>query len=336
MARRARDGLSAVAEEDGPHLVDRLIDRSRRIAAARAFRWGFLLLTVVLAAVALAIDGEEFLLGVRRLGAVSLGLALVATVGNIIASAAAWRSALSDLGSPLRLSAAGHVFLVGQLGKYLPGSIWHVVAQIELAAQHGVARRRAASATVVHMAIVVTAALLVGLASFALVPDLLPGGYSWFALGIVPLLVLLYPPILNRVLGRVVRLARREPLEHSVSAGGAARTMLWALLSWLAIGAQTLVLVTRVGGVELGWRVAVLCVGAFGVAWVVGFVTFISPAGAGAREAALVLMLSGVLSPGRALLVAIVSRVLMTGADLGLAGAALLWRRLTRPGSAGP
>ena len=329
MARGARDGGIVVGE--GPHLVDRLIERSRRIAAARAFRWGFLAVTVVLAVVALVLDGEEFLLGVRRLGPTSLGLALLATVGNILTSAAAWRSALADLGSTLRPAATGHVFLVGQLGKYLPGSIWHVVAQIELAAEHGVARRRAASATVVHMAIIVTSALLVGLATFALVPGLVPGGYSWISLGIVPLLVLLYPPILNRVLDKVVRLARREPLEQSVSAGGAARTMVWALVSWLAIGAQTLVLVTGVGGVELSWRTAVLCVGAFSVAWVVGFVTFISPAGAGAREAALVLMLSGVLSPGRALLVAIVSRVLMSAADLGLAGCVLLWRRLAPP-----
>lgn len=315
------------AKDGGQGFVDRLVVRSQAIARARAFRWGFLAVTIVLAAVALVVDGDEFLLGVRRLGVASLGLALLVTVLNILTSAAAWRSALADLGSRLGATATGHVFLVGQLGKYLPGSLWHVLAQVELAAEYGVARRRAASATVVHMAIVVTSAVLVGLATFAVVPGLVPGGYRWLGLGIVPLLVLLSPPVLNRVLDRVVRLARREPLEHSVSAWGAARTMLWALVSWLAIGAQTLVLVTGVGGVELGWRVAVLCVGAFSVAWVVGFVTFISPAGAGAREAALVLMLSGVLSPGRALLVAIVSRVLMSAADLGLAGGALLLRQ---------
>lgn len=321
-------GVAGAAEPTSK--VQRLIDASQRIASSKGFRWGFLAVTVALAAVALALDGEEFLLGVRRLGLPSLALALLATVLNVLFSAAAWRSALADLGSRLPISVTGHVFLVGQLGKYLPGSIWHVVAQVELASEHGVPRRRAASATVVHMVIIVTTALLVGLATFALVPDRVPGGYSWFGLGVVPLLVLLYPPVLNRVLDRIVRLARREPLEHSISARGAGVTLGWAVLSWLAIGAQTLVLVTRVGGVELGWEVVVLCVGAFSVAWVVGFVTFISPAGAGAREAALVLMLSGVLSPGRALLVAIVSRVLMSAADLGLAGTALLVHRSRR------
>ncbi len=286
-----------------------------------------MLVTVVLAGVALALDGEEFLEGVRRLGPASLVLAFVFTVANILLSAVAWRSVLADLGSTLSLRATGHVFLVGQLGKYLPGSLWHVVAQVELAADHGVSRRRSASATVVHVVIVFATALLLGVAGFALVPDLLPGGYTWLALGIVPLLVLLWPPVLNRVLRRVLALARRPMLEHTIGYAGAFRTIAWAFVSWLAIGMQTLVLVSRVGDIALSPRLVVLSVTAFALAWCVGFVTFVSPAGAGAREAALVLMLSGVMSPGRALLVAVVSRVLMTTADLGLAGIALLLER---------
>jgi len=294
---------------------------------SKGFRYGFLLLTVVLAGVALALDGSEFVEGVRRLGWASLLLALVCTLANILLSAAAWRSVLADLGSTLSLRATGHIFLVGQLGKYLPGSLWHVVAQVELAADHGVSRRRSASATVVHVVIVFATALLLGVSGFALVPDLLPGGYTWLAFGVVPLLLLLWPPVLNRVLLRVLALARRPALEHTISFAGAFRTTAWALASWLAIGAQTLVLVSRVGDIALSPRLVVLGVTAFALAWCVGFVTFVSPAGAGAREAALVLMLSGVMSPGRALLVAVVSRVLMSGADLGLAGLALLLER---------
>ncbi|WP_336923860.1 lysylphosphatidylglycerol synthase domain-containing protein [Aquipuribacter sp. SD81] len=294
---------------------------------SRAFRLGFLGITVALAAVALALDGREFLLGVRRLGPASLVLALVFTVGNVLLSAAAWRSVLADLGSRLGAGPTAHVFLVGQLGKYLPGSLWHVVAQVELAADHGVSRRRSASATVVHVVVVFATALVLGVSGFALVPDLLPGGYSWVALLVVPLLVLLWPPVLNRVLARVLALARRPPLEHTISHRGAWRTTGLAFASWLSIGAQTVVLVSRVGDIGLSVRLVVLGVTAFALAWCVGFVTVISPAGAGAREAALVLMLSGVMSPGRALLVAVVSRVLMTAADLGLAGAALVVER---------
>lgn len=307
-----------------PARLARLLAGGQSLVRSRLFRWGFLLVTLSLAGVALYLDGEEFVQGVRRLGPPSLVLALVFTVANVLLSAAAWRSVLADLGSVLPARATGHVFLVGQLGKYLPGSLWHVVAQVELAADHGVSRRRSASATVVHVVIVFTTALLLGAAGFALVPDLLPLGYWWMALAVVPLLALLFPPILNRVLDRVLAAARRPPLEHTISHAGAWRTTAWALGSWVAIGLQMLVLVSRVGDIDLSVRLVVLAVTAFALAWCVGFVTFISPAGAGAREAALLLMLSGIMSPGRALLVAIVSRVLMTVADLSLAGLALL------------
>ncbi len=254
-------------------------------------------------------------------------LAFVPTLANVVLSAVAWRSVLADLGTVISTRATGQVFFVGQLGKYLPGSLWHVVAQVELAADHGVSRRRSASAAVVHVVIVFTTALLLGLSGFALVPGLLPGSYRWLAVLVVPLLALLWPPLLNRVLDRVLVLARRPPLEHTISVRGAFRTTAWAFASWLAIGLQTLVLVQHIGDLEFSVRLVVLCVTAFSLAWCVGFVTFISPAGAGAREAALVLMLSGVLSPGRALLVAVVSRVLMTAADLSLAGLASILER---------
>lgn len=310
---------------------DRLVARGQGLVRSRVFRWVFLVIVVVLAGVALAVDGDEFLLGVRRLGVPVLLVGLLFTAANVLLSAVAWRSVLADLGSIMSTRATGQVFLVGQLGKYLPGSLWHVVAQVELAADHGVSRRRSASATVVHVVIVFTTALLLGVAGFALVPDLLPGGYRWLAVLVLPLLALLWPPVLNRVLDRVLTLARRPALEHTISFRGAFRTTGWAFASWLAIGLQTLLLVQRVGDLPWSPRLVVLSVTAFALAWCVGFVTFISPAGAGAREAALVLMLSGVLSPGRALLVAVVSRVLMTASDLGLAGIAIvLEKRRTR------
>ena len=304
-----------------------LLTRGQGLVRSRVFRWVFLALVLSLAVAALALDGREFLVGVRRLGVPSLLLALVFTVANVVLSALAWRSVLADLGSVMSSRATGQVFFVGQLGKYLPGSLWHVVAQVELAADHGVSRRRSASATVVHVVVVFTTALLLGVTGFALVPDLLPGGYRWLAVLVLPLLALLWPPVLNRVLDRVLALARRPPLEHTISRRGALRTTAWAVASWLAIGLQTLVLVERVGDIAFSPRLLVLSVTAFALAWCVGFVAFISPAGAGAREAALVLMLSGVMSPGRALLVAVVSRVLMSGADLGLAGVAIVLER---------
>jgi hypothetical protein len=61
-------------------------------------------------------------------------------------------------------------------------------------------------------------------------------------------------------------------------------------------------------------------VGAYALAWSVGFVLVIFPSGVGPRELALIAALAPVLPRGSALVVAIVSRLVMTVCDLAWAG----------------
>ncbi len=44
---------------------------------------------------------------------------------------------LNDLGSPLPPAGSLRVFFLGQLGKYVPGSVWPAVAQMELGRDYG-------------------------------------------------------------------------------------------------------------------------------------------------------------------------------------------------------
>jgi hypothetical protein len=51
------------------------------------------------------------------------------TILNVALAGMVWQTILADLGSRLRLTVAARIFFVGQLGKYLPGSVWPVVMQ---------------------------------------------------------------------------------------------------------------------------------------------------------------------------------------------------------------
>ena len=57
------------------------------------------------------------------------------------------------------VAVAGKVLFVGQLGKYLPGSIWPMVAQMELGRDYGVPRRRSATVFVLLTALNLASAL---------------------------------------------------------------------------------------------------------------------------------------------------------------------------------
>ena len=68
-----------------------------------------------------------------------------------------------------------------------------------------------------------------------------------------------------------------------------------------------------------------LLIGGYGLAWAVGFIVIIAPAGAGAREVALAAVLAAVLDvSGAVVVVVLLSRVLFTLVDLGAAGLGLL------------
>jgi len=305
----------------------RVFARLSSLARSKVFRAVFIGLTLLGAGVAIAADYTAFVEAARQLGPSSLLLALLASICNILFAGQAWRAVLADLGSRLGRVAAARVFLVGQLGKYLPGSLWFLVAQMELAAEVGVPRQRSGSASIVNVVLSVATALVTTLVALPFAPSFLPSGFWWVFLLLPVLAVVLYPPFLNRALNQLLRYARRAPLEHEVSARGALLAMTWSALSWLAIGTQAYLLVLAVGG-EAGLPLFLLCLGGYALAWAVGFLTVVAPAGAGAREAVLLLVLAPVLSPGRALVVVVVSRVLLTSADLGLAGLSLVGSRV--------
>jgi hypothetical protein len=99
------------------------------------------------------------------------------------------------------------------------------------------------------------------------------------------------------------------------------------MVQWLLLGAHAWLLATDLGA--SGPADLATVVGAFALAWVVGFVVVIAPAGAGPREAALVLGLAPVMAAPEGLVLALVSRVLMVVGDALLAAA--FARRVATP-----
>jgi hypothetical protein len=78
------------------------------------------------------------------------------------------------------------------------------------------------------------------------------------------------------------------------------------------------------GGAPLAGRSALAVAASFPVAWIVGLVAVAAPGGLGVREGVLAALLSGVLPGGMAVVVALASRVWLTGVELLCA--AVAWR----------
>ena len=308
-----------------------------RIARLRENPWlraGLLVAVVGLAVWGLASQWTQVRADLGELAWYDVTGAALAVIAGLGAMMLAWRALLADLGSPLPLPAAIRVMFVGQLGKYVPGAVWAVAAQVELARDYQIPRRRSGTASVVAMAVTLVVAMIAAGVTLPLISAHAARQY-WWVLALTPLAVAcLWPPVIKAVLDRALRLARREPLEKPVSVRGMARALGWTTVGWLLFGVHAWLLIGEFAG--RGGDRFTLALGAYALAWAVGFLIIFVPGGIGAREVALVAVLAPVMPSGAALVVALASRVVMTIGDLFWAGTGLVIGRLSRPGLSRP
>lgn len=292
-------------------------------------RVGFLVLVVVLAVYAVVSQWDDIVSAVAGMNPLLLLGSLVAGVAYVLLTMLAWRVLLADMGTMLPLSAAYRVFFVSQLGKYMPGGVWNILAAAELGADHDIPRRRSVSvmAVTVIVSIVTGAALAVATMPFA--ADRLRDSYGWVTWTLPVFIVMLLPPVLNRLLTLVFRLTGRPPLEHPVSWSGIGACTVWTLIAWAVAGVQVWLLAIGIGMTGSPATLA-LCIGGYAMAWTVGFLIVFVPAGAGVREAVLGLVLAGSLTTGGVVAVVLLSRVVLTVADLAMGGVGILAARQRR------
>ena len=276
------------------------------------------LCAVVLGVLAVARDLEGFLESVGRIGPDSALLAFVLAIAGLLVSGEAWRSNVRSVVGPLDRAAARRVFFVSQLGKYLPGALWPAVAQIDSARRAGLSGSRMGVAFLLFLALHLLTGLVVavGLMPWA-APELLRA-YPWTPGLLILLAVVLVPPVLTRVIDRALRIIRRPTLTAPLGLRDVAEPSAQLLVTWAFYGLAAVALTAPiVGSVDL--RLVALSTGGFALAWVVGVVIVLAPAGVGAREIVLLLALSPMLGTTEATSVVIVLRVVHTVADLLLA-----------------
>ncbi|HEY3534755.1 MAG TPA: lysylphosphatidylglycerol synthase domain-containing protein [Pedococcus sp.] len=303
------------------------MDRRRLLSALR-----IALAVLVTAAVVFAVakNWTEVSADLRRMDVGTVALAGFLGCLPPLLTLFAWRRLLAELGSPIHMAPAGGIFFVGQLGKYVPGSVWAIVAQAEMAARLHVPRRRTAVTGLLNVGLAAVCGFIVGFPSLPLLLSRKATSTAgWVLVLVLPLLVLvLWPRLLNWAVALGLRVLRREPLEHELSGRAVLFTVGVFVLSWLCSGLSVFVIAHSIAGpgTDTG-RLALATVSGFALAAAVSMFTVVLPAGVGLREGLLVLLLGPVISVPAAAAVVVVARFLTVLADVVFAGLGWAWAR---------
>jgi uncharacterized membrane protein YbhN (UPF0104 family) len=280
-------------------------------------RRGLIVLLVGFAIWAVAGNWSAVSQALRELSGWAVVLAFVPGYLAMAVALLVWRALMADLGHRLSLAEAARIFYPSQLGKYVPGSVWSIITQIELSRGHAIAKRTNVTVGVLAIAVTITSGL-----SLAAVMLALTGGtalrHYWWILLVIPLfLVALHPRVLGSGLNLGLRLIRREPLPRTPSWAGLGAVAGLQALIWVLLGLQAWILLIGLGAPPL--RSLPVAIGGYALAYSLGQLAVGLPAGAGVREAALTLVLATVVPTPAALVVALLSRAILTVVDLTMA-----------------
>lgn len=210
-------------------------------------------------------------------------------------------------------------FFVGQLGKYVPGGIWPIVGQAELAHRGRTPRPLAYSSTAVSMAATFLGAAVVGAVTGLWSLD----GDRWIPAVLCIALVIGFatycvPQVRAAMEAVVTRATKRSTLLPApiwVAEVVGRHLPVWVLFSGMNIFTVSAL------GESLDTQLVVRLIAVTCLSWMAGFVIVGLPGGIGVRETVFISLMTASLGGPLAVSVAVVSRIVSVAVDL--AGAAI-------------
>lgn len=232
-----------------------------------------------------------------------------------------WGGVVTGSGGP-RLPAgdAVGIFMIANMGRYVPGKVWSIAGMAALAKGKGVPVAVSATSAVIMQGVGLLAAGAIGLGALAGGPAPLP---RWGLVGAgvaasLLLLVLVVPSVFRAAVALWFRIVRTTP-PANLTRALVLRWLLQVAAAWVAMGASFWIF-----GASLGMELSPFHAGsAFAAAYVAGYLMLFAPAGVGVREGFLVAILAPALGSGPATVLAIAARLWMTAAEV--IPAAILW-----------
>jgi glycosyltransferase 2 family protein len=244
--------------------------------------------------------------------------------------------------TPVRLGPALRAYLVSHLGKYVPGKAMVVVMRSGMVVPFGARASTAAIATFYETLVMMAAGGLVAAAGFAMAsgsgrvavtvprwgPIELPlyrlSAISGLGLGLA-FVVVVAPPVFRRLAGLIslpIPGVGTDALPR-LSGGLLERGLLWSALGWFLLGLSLLAVVRAMGPAGGGEILALgkvpVMIGAVALATISGFVVAVVPGGLGVREGVLMSLLAPALGRDRAVVAAVLLRLVWVVAELAAA-----------------
>ncbi|MFN2564275.1 MAG: lysylphosphatidylglycerol synthase domain-containing protein [Gemmatimonadaceae bacterium] len=249
-----------------------------------------------------------------------------------------WRAILTSWDTGLPFLAAARIWMVSNLGRYVPGKVWQIAAMGVLAQRAGVSPLAASGSAVLGTAVNIAAGFLIVMATGWRLLAVPHAGAPAVAAGIV-LAVAVALIAVPWVAPGAVRVAERAAGTSLTLKMPPRRAVMYAvvgnIIAWIFYGIAFQLLARAIWGSAGGGLSAYVAV--YTLSYLVGYLVLPAPAGVGFREASMITLMpaAGLATAAQSAVLAIASRLLLTVLDIA-PGLAFLGRDTIRRCSRAP
>lgn len=229
-----------------------------------------------------------------------LAASVVAHLVTLLLMAKVWCLLIAGFGYPVRMAHAFKISYIANLGRYIPGKIWPVFGMLYLARKIKINEEAAVASWGLAQMFTIPASLMVGLLAVIIHPELLSADVSTALTGSVyaaaavifglSILMVLVPDKTMYLFNLMLRLFRRPQVTFRVSVKTALTVYAGYILCWILFGFSFWLFLNAV--IEQPSIPVIAGIGAFVIAYQVGYLVIFAPGGLGVRE----LILTGVLA----------------------------------------
>ena len=243
----------------------------------------------------------------------------VVLVVGYVWSASMWGRLVRDLGGPrLPVWTSVRVFMMANLGRYVPGKVWQIAGLAYLAKREGVQASVATGAAILGQGIALLGASLVGVGALFGANELWRqigwwGRIAGFGVALTIVGAVVVPPLFRHVVAFWFRVTRTDPPGDGLGSGNVGlRWLTLYVVNWGIYATAFWLLYLSFGESRPFLQVGP----AFAAAYVAGYIAVFAPAGAGIREGILVVLLQPIMAREAAVVLAVIARLWTTAVEL--------------------
>ncbi len=216
----------------------------------------------------------------------------------------------------IRLPRAVSGYLYSILGKYIPGKVFMLAARLPAYTEQGIPIRKPTICFFIENVCTLLGAAFLFLISLFFFPNEELRQYMWLAIAfVIAFFVLINPRIINfflRILGKWIK---KDDMEIPMTYVQMIKVVLLFVANWLIVGFGFYLLSLSINP-DIPLSQMMYVGGVFALSAIIGILAIFTPSGIGVREGIMILGLGLIMGDGLPEVIAIVSRLWVTAAEL--------------------